>query len=198
MIWASWNDKEKWIKKKASYERNIYFLEVLFEAVPSALIYTFLWYSSSRNKRVRDLVQGSSTFWFYLSFIITIISSSLGLAKCLLSSSVSVLSQGGHLGGLISGHFFMAWLACLFTVNNDDSNIKDSSKEFKCFHSLEQRLSWLEEVLEWTSLKMQKFSAPISHSTLLHTLVFSWCLDSLPHLISAREDQRSWRHLPSK
>ena len=116
MIWASWNDKEKWIKKKASYERNIYFLEVLFEAVPSALIYTFLWYSSSRNKRVRDLVQGSSTFWFYLSFIITIISSSLGLAKCLLSSSVSVLSQGGHLGGLISGHFFVAWLACLFTV----------------------------------------------------------------------------------
>ena len=116
MIWKNWDlhlNREQWIKETKNFDRNIYFLEALFEAIPSTLIYVFLLWASIKDPTLKsDIMQDDNGAYFYVSFAFTIFSASLGLAKCLKSSSVSCLSDGGLLNGMLSGQFFFGWLAC--------------------------------------------------------------------------------------
>ena len=57
-----------------------------------------------------------STILFYVTLSTSIISASLGLAKCLLYGVARTISADGFLDGLLSGRFLIAFFTSGFTL----------------------------------------------------------------------------------
>ena len=80
-----WTQPLKGMNEKKNLERNLMENEIFTEAVPSALIMTFLWLVSS-GLPGSDLIIGEDLLdnvLFFVSFGTSFLSAGLGLAKCL-------------------------------------------------------------------------------------------------------------------
>ena len=80
IIWLFWTQPKKGVREKKHLERNLMENEIFTEAVPSALIMTFL-VSVVRNDNV-ELLFGDTNL-FLITFSTSVMSAGLGLAKCL-------------------------------------------------------------------------------------------------------------------
>ena len=91
IIWFFWKKPERAVREKKHLERNIMQNEVFTEAVPSALIMTFLFavapclhYKWDECEHDPLLGEGGTGLPFFLvTFTTSAISAGLGLAKCL-------------------------------------------------------------------------------------------------------------------
>ena len=76
--------------------------------------------SVGHNTSLHTIIFGDfslqSTILFYVTFATSIISASLGLAKCLLYGVARTISADGFLDGLLSGRFLIASLASGFIL----------------------------------------------------------------------------------
>ena len=96
IIWLFWTQPKKGVREKKHLERNLMENEIFTEAVPSALIMTFLMVVN----RIDCLARGScgdnadavlvigepgstGSYLFLVSFATSVLSAGLGLAKCL-------------------------------------------------------------------------------------------------------------------
>ena len=121
---------------KTKYEKEVSLHEVFLEAVPSSLVITVIMMTASADNyylngdpvpniegdplerilfgkdgpEFLNLFLGDTNF-FYLTFCTSVLSASLGLAKCLLVGPARVMTRDGPLSGLLSGRFLMAFLA---------------------------------------------------------------------------------------
>ena len=85
IIHLFWTQPLKGMNEKKNLERNLMENEIFTEAVPSALIMTFLWLVSS-GLPGSDLIIGEDLLdnvLFFVSFGTSFLSAGLGLAKCL-------------------------------------------------------------------------------------------------------------------
>jgi len=148
VIWhLCWN-LEKGLAKKRIYEREISEVEIFTEAVPTALLLTFWLFTAQVDcsQYIRQVISlGDNTFYtsndvcptsilifgpthddlikFLFTFAISILSASLGLAKCLKVGPCRVLGEGGALGGLCAPRFILLVLAMGFTLVGKGSSI---------------------------------------------------------------------------
>ena len=92
IIWLFWTQPKKGVREKKHLERNLMENEIFTEAVPSALIMTFLMVMNLRNREDRakqedDVIIGEagspSYYLFFVSFSTSVLSAALGLAKSL-------------------------------------------------------------------------------------------------------------------
>ena len=85
IIWLFWKEPSKGMKAKTNLERNMMENEIFTEAVPSTLIMTFIMLAV--NWREQKLIIGeygsAGLYLFYVTFGTSVLSASLGLAKCL-------------------------------------------------------------------------------------------------------------------
>ena len=76
--------------------------------------------SVGHNTSLHTIIFGDfslqSTILFYVTFATSIISASLGLAKCLLYGVARTISADGFLDGLLSGRFMIAFFTSGFTL----------------------------------------------------------------------------------
>ena len=81
IIWLFWTQPKKGVREKKHLERNLIENEIFTEAVPSALIMTFLMLVT-RSFEEKRLVLGDPVL-FLVTFSTSVLSAGLGLAKCL-------------------------------------------------------------------------------------------------------------------
>ena len=99
------------MRKKSEYEKNIGLSEAFLEAVPT----TFIIFNSLISTRKDDgtlnkiLTDDGSTL-FDITFILSLLSASYGLAKCLKNGVAGTFQHGGVLDGLCSVQFLLALL----------------------------------------------------------------------------------------
>lgn len=97
LFWTNSNT-EKGLKKKRELEREISEFEVFCEAVVSVLVITFI-IMKAQDSKDRDLLIGKylslDFFKFYLAYSTSILTASLGLAKCLKVGPCRVFLLGG-------------------------------------------------------------------------------------------------------
>ena len=86
IIWLFWTQPLKGMREKKHLERNLMEHEIFTEAVPTALIMTFLMTVNIFINHERDEViigSGASYYLFFVSFSTSVLCAGLGLAKCL-------------------------------------------------------------------------------------------------------------------
>ena len=81
IIWLFWTQPKKGVREKKHLERNLMENEIFTEAVPSALIMTFLMCVVTPGDNAQ-LVFGEPVL-FVVTFTTSVLSAGLGLAKCL-------------------------------------------------------------------------------------------------------------------
>ena len=86
IIWLFWTQPKKGVREKKHLQRNLMEHEIFTEAVPSALIMTFLM-MAIRSLEEGRLIVGEDTsagsVLFLVTFATSVLSAGLGLAKCL-------------------------------------------------------------------------------------------------------------------
>ena len=97
---------------KRSYFQFFGSTEVFLEAIPTVLVQTVI-----LNEKSFILAQGGlgSTF-FYLTFLVSVLSASFGLAKTLKLGICSIMGYGGQLDGLLTCKFLMSLFSCGFVL----------------------------------------------------------------------------------
>ena len=89
IIWLfwTWTQPKKGVREKKHLERNLMENEIFTEAVPSTLIMTFLvvvnFWASAEDDVIGASYYGTNINLFLVSFSTSVLSASLGLAKCL-------------------------------------------------------------------------------------------------------------------
>ena len=87
IIWLFWTQPKKGVREKKHLERNLMENEIFTEAVPSALIMTFLMvvnlWTEDEDDVIGASVKGGSNYLFFVTFFTSVLSAGLGLAKCL-------------------------------------------------------------------------------------------------------------------
>jgi len=138
VIWHLYWVLEKGLAKKKVYEREISEVEIFTEAVPTVLILTNFLVQGQQDcaeyivNVIRDgnntlykafiaedcetstLIFGSTRYdvlMFLFTFVTSILSASLGLAKCLKVGPCRVLGEGGAMDGLCSPRFILLVLS---------------------------------------------------------------------------------------
>ena len=122
-IWKVWEAPEEARELKRRFDKNISLHEVFLESVPSAGVMTILMVNSGIFQRhpsslsnllsergVMDMVL------FWTGFASSVLSASLGLAKCLLVGPARIMTADGPGNGLFSGRFIIAFWACALSV----------------------------------------------------------------------------------
>ena len=126
-----WTRPAEGLRAKRRLEREVAELEVLVEAVPTVLVMTYLQMRVMEEEHYSQYEPGhkdhdpDNTYalvvgrlgsreeaLFYFSFLTSILTASLGLAKVLLSGVCRVLGGGGRLGGLATPRFLHLVVAC--------------------------------------------------------------------------------------
>ena len=97
---------------KRSYFQFFGSTEVFLEAIPTVLVQTVI-----MNEKSTILAQGGlgSTF-FYVTFLVSVLSASFGLAKTLKLGICSIMGYGGQLDGLLTCKFLMLLFSCGFVL----------------------------------------------------------------------------------
>ena len=100
-----WTNQKKGLQLKKLFEQNVSLLEAFLEAIPTALISQALigQYDAFLNPRNFLMINT-------LTYFSSLISASLGLARCLLIGVAGVIAQKGPFDGLISTPFILAYL----------------------------------------------------------------------------------------
>ena len=116
----------KGTKLKEIFLQNIGLHEVFLEAVPTTLIITAILVINSKFSNDSSLdkilfnedstIVFSPETEFYTTYITSIVSASLGLAKCLKNGVVRPLGPGGCLDGLLSCRHLLAFFASFFCL----------------------------------------------------------------------------------
>ena len=83
IIWLFWTQPLKMVKEKKNLERNLMENEIFTEAVPSALIMTFLMVVNYGRSGDVIVGKGKDEILFFVTFTTSVLSAGLGLAKCL-------------------------------------------------------------------------------------------------------------------
>ena len=87
IIWLFWTQPKKGVREKKHLERNLMENEIFTEAVPSALIMTFLSVVARGSPQEHTLIIGEyeseGYYLFFVTFTTSVLSAGLGLAKCL-------------------------------------------------------------------------------------------------------------------
>ena len=83
IIWLFWTQPKKGMREKKHLERNLMEHEIFTEAVPTALIMTFLMVVNLERENDVIIGEGKSEILFFVSFTTSVLSAGLGLAKCL-------------------------------------------------------------------------------------------------------------------
>ena len=82
IIWLFWTQPLKGVREKKNFERNLIANEIFTEAVPTVFILTFLWIVPGDGPMTYDLLVGEFNL-FLVTYITSVLSAGLGLAKCL-------------------------------------------------------------------------------------------------------------------
>ena len=83
IIWLFWTQPMKGMREKKHFERNLMEHEIFTEAVPTALIMTFLMVVNLNEPDGVIMGRETSNILFFVSFTTSVLSAGLGLAKCL-------------------------------------------------------------------------------------------------------------------
>ena len=88
IIWLFWTQPARGVKEKKHLERNLMENEIFTEAVPTALIMSFLMVVVRFGDRIEGRLiigeHGSAGYYlFFVTFTTSVLSAGLGLAKCL-------------------------------------------------------------------------------------------------------------------
>ena len=95
VIWLFWRRPAKAKKEKKHFERNVMQNEVYTEAVPILFIMFFLFMATANaSSEERELIIGTSTL-AVVTFLTSLLSASLGLAKCLKVVLIIVIRYAG-------------------------------------------------------------------------------------------------------
>ena len=89
---------------KKLFQQNVSLLEAFLEAVPTTLI--LLLFSEKSDAFLNPKY---SYHIAYLTFYSSLISASIGLARCLMIGVAGVIAQKGPFDGLLSGRFILAY-----------------------------------------------------------------------------------------
>ena len=92
LIWLFWTKPKRAEREKKHFERNVMQNEVYTEAVPISFIMIFLSAASTRDEQ--ELIIGTSTLAI-VTLNTSLLSASLGLAKCLKVGLITVISFAG-------------------------------------------------------------------------------------------------------
>ena len=144
VIHKLWNEPMNGIKEKRRFDREVSELEVFAEAVPTTMILTFLMVQGVVNEgdpsrlppgslgalligenycfEDRTLTQGICSNWyvspdyylFFVSYSTSILSSSMGLAKCLKIGPCRILADSG----LCTSRFALLFFSMCFTLDS--------------------------------------------------------------------------------
>ena len=108
-------------KEKLKFEREIVSLEPFLEAVPSLIVMMFALHTTKSGckscEKNEDAVIGDSPTLFWATFIISLLTSTLGVCKYLLNGPCSLIPKYGYLDGMFTCNFLLAYLAVLFTLS---------------------------------------------------------------------------------
>ena len=99
-------------EKKKQFEREFSLTETMVESVPSVLLMTAIRLLSENSQQITGEPGSWRSQLFWISWLISWLSASLGLAKCLKIGVCSVMGKGGPLGGLLGGKFLLAMFSC--------------------------------------------------------------------------------------
>ena len=90
---------------KKLFQQNVSLLEAFLEAVPTTLILLVLKFEPDTFLNPYDYLKITT-----LTLFSSLISASLGLARCLMIGAAGVIAQKGPFDGLLSGRFILAYL----------------------------------------------------------------------------------------
>ena len=124
IIWLFWTQPMKGLREKKHLERNLMENEIFMEAVPTALIMTFLMVlvRLGWSKEGRLIIGDPVTPGFYLflvSFSTSVLSAGLGLAKCLKVEYSQI--------------FYIMMMVMLIDGNNSDHTACDVNDAYGTF-----------------------------------------------------------------
>ena len=123
LIYSIYKDPVKGKKEKKQYEENIGLHEVFLESVPTAFIISIIMVSAGKDPFSSlgnilwsfhgTFIDGISEF--FLTFSLSLISASLGMARCLKNGVARPIAVGGSLDGLLSARHLLALFASGFS-----------------------------------------------------------------------------------
>ena len=122
IILELWRNPKRGLAKKKKFEREMTETEVFLESVPTTFVMTYIIgrLIAKDNPKLRKALRGdvgsSSHILFLTTYLTSIFSASLGMAKVLKVGPCKVLKEGGHLNGFLTTRFILIFLACLFTL----------------------------------------------------------------------------------
>ena len=117
IIYLIWSDPKKGLQKKRHLERNMVQMESFCESVPSTLVMTYLLRRQEMGAEGSEIIFDSNNqkdlILFWVAFLTSVITSSLGLAKNPKVGPCRILpEQKKCLGGLLSPRFILIFFAC--------------------------------------------------------------------------------------
>jgi hypothetical protein len=122
-IWR--NSSEKALEKKRTLEREVSEYEVFAESAITAVVMTYLMMTGVGSREFHDLIIGKDysvdLILFFTAYATSIISTSLGLAKCLKVGPCHVLAEKGAVGGLLTVRFLTLMISIGVTLSSKGS-----------------------------------------------------------------------------
>jgi len=181
-------------------EREVSEVEVFIEAVPSVFVMTFFIifgsvlgksfiFHAEYNEKAADLLQalvfgeGVKKNLFYVTYFTSILTASLGIAKCLKVGPCRILPEGGALGGLGTGRFLLILFSVALTLICKIVLVFLLIQEFQVYHNLARQICitfslmiFPQLLLAFVSLCRDFTIIPtiLSHPSLLLLPVFSY------------------------
>ena len=102
--------------EKKKFESEIVTLEPYLESLPSVVVMSMALMTANASEQNKMAVLGDSPNQFYVTFSISIFTSTLGITKYLLKGPFRVLPEKGCLSGMITCRFLNLFLTVICTV----------------------------------------------------------------------------------
>ena len=103
-------------EEKKKFEAEIVTLEPYLESLPSVFVMAMAWSATRFSQSNYTAVLGDSPTQFYVTFSISVLTSTLGITKYLLKGPFRILPEKGFLNGMITCRFFFLYITIVMSV----------------------------------------------------------------------------------
>ena len=170
--------------ERKKFEGEVLSLEPYLESLPSLLVMGMAWTTGNCGgtecESNQMAVVGETPIYFYISFCISVLTSTLGISKYLLKGPVRILSEDGALKGMLTCPFSFLFMVTLVSVVPKSFGIVFmTSRFYETFNILAE----LPDLVIFSNDSYPRSVPQQMHYYYIHSISLVFVVMVLPHIL---------------